>query len=65
MPGLSYPYRFQCKKCGEHIVIERSDARDLYDDPDSHSALNAVLKDRGWVQAFSGIFCPDCAGEKD
>jgi len=65
MPGLSYPYLFQCFDCGERMTIKRSDASDLYDDPDSYNALNTVLKERGWVQAFNGVFCPDCAGGKD
>lgn len=63
MPGLSYPYHFQCRDCGEQTVIKRSEACDLHSEPDSFNAIDAVLKHRGWVQAFNGIYCPDCAGE--
>lgn len=65
MPGLDYPYHFQCKKCGVRTVVERSDATDLQDDPTSSKALSKVLKHRGWEQGFNGVLCPDCAGEKD
>lgn len=63
MPGLRYPYEFQCKACGERTVVKRSDARDLHDDPDSFEAIDVVLKQRGWAQKFEGIFCPDCSGK--
>ena len=63
MPSLSYPYSFQCKECGEQMTVTRVDARRAHDGPDSHNALKAVLKERGWAQAFGGMFCPDCAGE--
>lgn len=64
MPSLDYPYLFQCKKCGEQMNVERDDARRAHDDPDSHGALKAVLKARGWVEAFNGVFCPDCVPEE-
>lgn len=63
MSGLSYPFHFQCHDCGERTAVKRSDAKDVHPDPDSFNAINAVLKDREWVQAFNGIYCPDCAGE--
>jgi type III secretory pathway component EscU len=65
MPSLSYPYSFQCKECGEQMKVTRDDARRTYDDPDSHNALKAVLKERRWVEAFGGMFCPVCAGEDE
>jgi predicted nucleic acid-binding Zn ribbon protein len=60
MPSLSYPYHFQCKKCGARTTVKRVHARETHDDPDSHGALKAVLNKRGWVEAFNGVFCPDC-----
>lgn len=65
MPGLSYPYHFQCKRCGVRTVIERSDATDLHDEPNSSKALSKVLKHREWEQVFDGVLCPDCTDAKD
>lgn len=64
-PGLNYPHTFHCHDCGDRRVVKRSDACDFYEDPNSQNALNVVLKEWGWVQAFNGIFCPDYAGGKD
>jgi hypothetical protein len=65
MSGLSYSYSFQCKKCGEQMTVTRADARCADDGPDTHNALKAVLKERGWAQAFGGMFCPDYVGEDE
>lgn len=61
MPGLSYPFHFQCVDCGEHLVVKRSDAQNLSDDPDSVDGLLLVLKERGWKRSSSGVSCPECA----
>ena len=63
MPGLSYPFVFECFDCDHRTVVERTDARDVSADTDSHEAIDAVLKKRGWVQSFNGIYCTDCTAE--
>lgn len=65
MPGLSYPYRFQCVRCGERLKIERSDAEDVSDDPDSVTAVTLTLGEHGWERSSEGVRCPSCATSAD
>lgn len=67
VPVPSYLFHFQCRDCGEHLTVRRSNARELSDDPDRVDALYEVLEVRAWVlSARDGLlFCPDRAGGKD
>jgi hypothetical protein len=64
MPGLSYPFVFQCSNCKSRTTVERADARDLHPNPDSFEAIHLVLRDRGWLRDEMDymIWCPGCAG---
>jgi hypothetical protein len=63
MPGLSYPFVYECSNCDRETTVERVDARDLHTNPDSINALEIVLQQRGWLRdELKGLlFCPDCA----
>lgn len=63
MPSPAYPVNYECSGCDRESVVERSDARGLYSDPDSANAPEVVLEQRGWVQgdADGMCFCPNCA----
>jgi hypothetical protein len=63
MPGLSYPFVYECTNCGAETTIERADARQLHTNPDSINALEIILQERGWLRDdIKGLlFCPDCA----
>lgn len=64
MPSPAYPVKYECSGCDRESVVERSDARGLYSDPDSVNAPQVVLEQRGWMQGDvnGGMrFCPDCA----
>ncbi len=61
MPGLSYPFVFECKKCGAEATVTRTEARDLYPNPDSLTAVDEVLQqEKGWTNGERGAYCPDC-----
>jgi hypothetical protein len=62
MPGLSYPFVYECSNCDAETTVERSDARDLHTNPDSFNAVEIVLQRRGWLRDdIDGVlFCPDC-----
>lgn len=63
MPRPTYPLEYECFGCDRETVVDRSDARGLYSDPDSVNAPKVVLEQRGWMQgeADEMLFCPDCA----
>jgi hypothetical protein len=62
MPGLDYPFVFECSNCDEQTIIERADALDLHPDPDSFEAIHLTLENRGWLRGELDhmIWCPDC-----
>jgi hypothetical protein len=63
MPGLTYPFVYECSRCDNETTVERSDARDLAPDPDSAGALDIVLESRGWVRGPDQLYCSECASE--
>ena len=64
MPGLSYPFVYECSGCGNETTVTREDARGLYPDPDSLNAADVVLEQRGWMrgEVEEMLLCLDCAG---
>ena len=64
MPGLSYPFVYECSACGNETTVTREDARGLYPDPDSLNAADVVLEQRGWMRSEveEMLLCLDCAG---
>jgi len=64
MPGLSYPFVYECSNCERETTVTRADARGLYPDPDSFNAVEVVLEQRGWMRGEleQSFFCPDCIG---
>ena len=62
MPGLAYPFVFECSNCGNETKVTRSNALDLHPDPDDRGALDTVLQYRGWMKApmDNALYCPDC-----
>jgi len=61
MAGLSYPFVFECEKCGTETTVTRAEARDLYPNPDSLTAIDEVLQqEKGWTNDQRGAYCPDC-----
>ena len=64
MPGLSYPFVYECSNCDRETTVTREDARGLYPDPDSFNAVEVVLQEWGWMhgELDQSIFCPDCVG---
>ena len=44
------------------MTVTREDACGLYHDPDSPSALDVVLEQRGWMRMEEMLFCPECGG---
>jgi hypothetical protein len=66
MPGLSYPFVFECESCDRETTVTRAEARDLYPNPDSLTAVDMVLEqEKGWTQGTSGAYCPDCTEGRD
>jgi len=67
MPGLSYPFVYECTNCGRETTIERSDARDLHPNPDDLNSHALVLRARGWLQdEIDGfLWCPDCSSPEN
>lgn len=63
MPGLSYPFIFECPHCDRETTVKRVDALSAYPDPNSLEAIDVVLASRGWVKCMGGRCCPDCASE--
>jgi len=65
MPGLSYPFVYECSNCDRETTVTREDARGLYPDPNSFNAVEVVLEQRGWMHGEfdRSIFCPDCVGD--
>ena len=61
MPGLTYPFVFECDGCGAEVEVTRSEATDLWTDPDSLNAVDVVLEqEHGWMKDRRGVYCPDC-----
>ena len=61
MPGLSYPFVFECDSCGAEATVTRSQARDLFVTPDSLDAVDEVLiQVHGWTKDRRGVWCKDC-----
>jgi len=62
MPGLSYPFTYECSNCSAETTVTRADARILYPNPESFNAVEVVLEQRGWMRGeIDGVlFCPDC-----
>ena len=62
MPGLSYPFVYECSNCGAKTTVTRDDARGLHPDPDSLDALDVVLEQRGWMRdELEGLlWCSAC-----
>ncbi len=65
MPGLDYPFDFECTNCGEETAVHRSDAIGLNHDPDSMDAPLMVLDRRNWLRDEDEdlLLCPACAGD--
>jgi hypothetical protein len=67
MPGLSYPFVFECSNCENQIIIDRGTVGDLFKlsapDFDFFYTINAVHHQRGWMrdELDHYLFCPDCA----
>ncbi len=63
MPGLSYPFVYECTNCGEETTITRPEARDLAINPDSFDAVEIVLQQRGWLRDEINdlLWCSSCA----
>jgi len=66
MPGLSYPFVYECTNCGAKTTITRTEARDLAVNPDSINALEIVLQQRGWLRDETEglLWCSSCAEGK-
>lgn len=47
MPGPSYPFVYKCSNCDNKTTVTRTDAPNLYPNPDSINALDVVLEQRG------------------
>jgi hypothetical protein len=66
MPGLTYPFVFECANCDRRITVDRDAVRAVFrfGEPDFNSfdTINAVLYQRGWLRdSFEHrIFCPHC-----
>jgi len=61
MPGLSYPFVFECDGCGAEATVTRAEARDFFPNPDSLDAVDEVLiQKHGWTKDRRGAYCPDC-----
>jgi hypothetical protein len=62
MPGLDYPFVYECSNCDSETTITRSEARDLHPNPDSLNAHALVLRNRGWMRnELEGLlWCPGC-----
>lgn len=67
MPGLSYPFVYECEQCGQETIVGRPEARDAYPlNPNSLNPPDVVLEQRGWVrQKDRTLLCPDCASGLD
>jgi hypothetical protein len=66
MPDLTYPFVFECESCGTEATVTRAEARDLYPNPDSLTAVDEVLEqEKGWTQGSRGAYCPNCTEERD
>ncbi|MCS3613526.1 hypothetical protein GGP50_003300 [Salinibacter ruber] len=66
MPGLTYPFVFECEECSTEATVTRAEARDLYPNPDSLTAVDEVIEQKkGWTQGASGAYCPDCTEARD
>jgi len=65
MPGLDYPFVFECTNCGEETTIHRSAAEDLNHDPDSMEAALMILDRRDWLRDEDEdlLLCPACAAD--
>lgn len=67
MPGLPYPFVFECSNCDNEITVDRDAVREVFQffepDFDSLDTVNAVLHQRGWLRDEIDhlIFCPECA----
>ena len=46
MTGLSYPFVYECKNCGEQTTIERENVKDLH----GLNAREIALQRRGWAR---------------
>ena len=55
MPGLSYPFVYECSNCDRETTVTREDARGLYPDPDSFNAVEVVLQERGWARGARSV----------
>jgi len=62
MPGLSYPFVYECSNCGAETTITRTEARDVHPNPDSINAHTLALRARGWMRdEIEGLlWCPNC-----
>jgi Zn finger protein HypA/HybF involved in hydrogenase expression len=61
MSGLSYSFVFECEECGTEATVTRTEARDLYPNPDSLTAVDEALQqEKGWTKSTWGAYCPDC-----
>jgi len=61
---LSYPFVFSCHECEAETTVTRAEARDLYPNPDSLTAVDEVLEqEKGWTQETWRAYCPDCSSE--
>jgi hypothetical protein len=61
MPGLTYPFVFECSGCEAEVEVTRAEVTDLWPDPDSLEAVDVALKqEHGWTKDHRGAFCPQC-----
>jgi hypothetical protein len=61
MPGLSYPFVFECDSCGVEVEVTRDQATYMYPDPDNVDAVDVVLEQvHGWTKDYRGAWCSDC-----
>ena len=57
MPGLSYPFVFECEECGTEATVTRAEAQDLYPNPDPLTAVDEVLQqEKGWTNGERGAY---------
>jgi len=61
MPGLSFPFIYECSGCRNETTVTRGDARGLYPIFDSSNAAEVVLEQRGWMrgEVEKMLLCPE------
>lgn len=58
---VSHLFVFECEEYATEATVTRAEARDLYPNPDSLTAVDEVLQqEKGWTNGERGAYCPDC-----